>query len=310
MTTYKDYYQVLDELRLSNKMTISKLCEDIISERTYYRNLQSNEEIKFKTFAKLLERLGLELPSFVHYAMYFRSGDPGIGKFVYRVYAHHFHDVEPIYHSVQMYKADNKAYGLVVKAFIKKYEYQIAKITKEEYINELEAIIINTDKELLNNIYIVSIYALYIEITQDNELVDIEKICNHLIAIDFRLNPLFYVISLNYILYTVVGSDLIDEKMFRDLVKRLMEMLQFFGIKVFLIGGALYTAYIHYLDNNEKLMNEFLLIYATNLSILYGGEEYQIAKKKVESLFKIDYDAFIIEQSKQAIRSKRFNIIK
>lgn len=310
MTTYKEYYQVLDELRLSRNMTVSKLCEDIISERTYYRNLQSDEEIKFNTFTKLLDRLGIELAQFVHYAMYFRSGDPSVGKFVFRVFAHHFQDIGPIYQTVLKFQADNRAFAMAVEAFIKKYEYLIGIISKEEYIQVLEVLIKTTNKDSLKNIYIITLYTLYIEMVKDKGIINVREVAEQIITIDFRLNALFYVIVLNYIIYSVIGTDIIDEKLFRDLVKRMKDVLQFFGIKVFLITGALYTAYIHYLDGNEELKNKYLLKYITNLNIIAGGEAYIFSRDKVEQLFNIDFDSFVVEQSEKEIKSNQFNIIK
>lgn len=67
MKRYGNYYQLIDELRVAKNKSIMDICEGIISERTYQRYMKNGNNLNFKTVARLLERLDVQLAQFISY---------------------------------------------------------------------------------------------------------------------------------------------------------------------------------------------------------------------------------------------------
>lgn len=309
MITYKEYFQILDELRISNNMSVSELCEGVMSERTYFRNLYSNEKIKFSNFIKLLQKLEIGIAHFVIYAIHLRGEDTGVIKFVSRVQTKSFFDIKPIYEKVLKFNTDDKLFALVVKAFIKKYEYLIEKINKDEYKNELELMINQFDNDSPINIFEITIYSMYIELENKLEVNQIKEIINTLINMDLSLGYFYHLCSLDNLIFSLLDKNIIEDELMRSLIEKFQMAVRFISHKSFYLKNYLYTAYLNYLDKNESEMRKNLLLFATNHAIVNGKDVYELGKKKMKSLFNLDFDEFLKKESNKAFNLAKFKII-
>ena len=102
MNLSNDYMLVLDEIRISKKIPIVDLCQNIITERTYYRMLKANQ-VKTDVFTQLINRLGVELSEFIHYAVFVRKNDSRF-KFIYRVHTKFYRDIAEHYQAMLSYR--------------------------------------------------------------------------------------------------------------------------------------------------------------------------------------------------------------
>jgi len=249
-------------------------------------------------FAKLANRLGLESVEIIKYAFYFNKKDPGVTKFVYRLQTNYFADIEPIYQSLLNYKEENPLLRQLLNVCIKKYEYLVRKITKEEYIMALEQNVqVSSLNEGADNIFVLFSRILYYEAVPANSRYSAESLAQSILKIDFRMCAFFYIIALDCLLYSIIGNDILSSESFRHLVVRFEEVLELVDIKPFHMQKTLYQAYISFLDCDKGKMDHFLFLYAINMSVLMGGENYRQAKTKVETLFHIDISEFLRTQS-------------
>lgn len=308
MALYKEFCQILEKIRIDRNLSVADICDGIISERTYYRYLHSNGEMRCDIFAKLAQRLDLSSVEIVKYAFYFHKKDPGITKFIFRLHTRHFVDIEPIYQSILNHHEENLPLRYLLDACLKKYEYIISKITKANYISALEKIVEISNPNENNNIFVLLTRVLYFEAAPDNNHYSAEFLAQTLLKVDFRMSVMFYIIALDCLIYSNLGNNRITLDLFRLLVARFEEMLEFIDIKPFRAQKVLYQAYIHYLDGDKSKMEHFLFLYAINMSVLMGGENYYHAKTKVETLFHIDISEFLRVQSKILAIPSRFVI--
>jgi len=297
MALCKEFCQILEKIRKDRNLSISYVCEGIISERTYYRYLRSGSEMRFDIFSKLAQRLGLDSVEIVKYAFYFNKKDPGITKFIFRLHTKHFSDIEPIYQSVLKHKEENLSLQNLLNACIAKYEWIVGKITKEEHVSTLGKSLEYLNAKENDNIFTLFTRVLYFETLPDSTLYSAESLAQAILKTDFRMGFIFYVIALDCLMYSVIGSDKIPIETFRLLTARFEEILELVDIKTFHMQKALYKAYLHFLDGQIKEMKRLLFLYAMNLSVLAGGESYCQAKKKVEALFNINFTVFLKEHS-------------
>jgi len=308
MITFKDYFEILEELRKDNHLTVSELCHGIVSERTYYRYLNSNLEIKFNIYSKLVDRLGIEFEQILIYSIHFKKSDPSIIKFVYRVHVNHFTDIKPLYDIVLQHEPSDTSFGHVVKAMLYKYEFLIGTLDQKAYQIKLEDLIgmVLNDENL--DIYKATLLTIYLETNPQNELIDIKRLYAFLLNNDFRMSPLFSVMAVDTFLITNLRSNLINHEEFKTLAMRFKEHLYFFGLKSFKMNLVLYLAYTYKMDHHTELMNQYLMKYVMNLSILHGKRYYDQHVKLVESLFEIDITSFIPKQLNLLFESKQLKL--
>ena len=306
MELCKEFWQIIEKIRKERNLSISLVCEDIISERTYYRYMRSGCEMRFDILSKLSHRLGLDSVEIVKFAFYFNKKDPGITKFLFRLQTKQFSDIEPIYQSILEHKEENLSLQKLLNACIAKYEWIVGKIAKEDYISVLEKSLEYSSAEENNNIFILLTRVLYYEALPNNTRYSAECLAQAILKADFRMGFIFYVIALDCLMYSVLGSEKISIETFRLLTARFEEILELVDIKPFHMQKSLYKAYLHFLDGQIEEMKHPLFLYAMNLSVLFGGESYCQAKKKVEKLFKINLTDFLKEQSETVAIPKHF----
>ena len=121
LNTYKHYFKILEELRLSKRVTVENLCDGIISERTYYRYLASEQDIKLDVIDKLAKKLNISTQDIIHHAYFVRQEDPGITRFIYRVHVSHHNDIEPLYQKVKALSLESESFQKALDVHVHKY---------------------------------------------------------------------------------------------------------------------------------------------------------------------------------------------
>jgi len=308
MNYYKDYYKTIDLIRSSRHVSVSDLCDGIISERTYYRHLHSNgDNINIKTFGKLVNRLNVNITQIVYWSFFLKKDDPGILKFIFRVHIRHFDDIDQYYQNLKSYCDDDMYVDLLIKSYLLKYEYITHKISKSDCVDKLKKEIQKNDKIDLTNIYYLSSQILYFEVC-DLSTSDINNIAGQLLKHNYYMQPLLSLVSIDVFLSRVVGSNLINEKTLIALINRLKEILNFFPNQGFHMNGEMYLAYSCLLSNKIKEMNQHLLRCGMYVKALTKGEWYQYNKERIEKLFNISFNDFLVENFKRSLNSSMLNI--
>jgi len=308
MNYYKDYYKTIDLIRSSRHVSVSDLCDGIISERTYYRHLRSNgNNINIKTFGKLANRLNVNITQIVYWSFFLKKDDPGILKFVFRVHIRHFDDIDKYYQSLKAYQDDDLYVNLLIKSYLLKYEYITHKISKFDYADKLKKEIQKIDKIDLTNIYYLSSQILYFEIC-DIPISDINNIVEQLIKHNYYMQPFISLISIDVFLSRIIGSNLVNKKTFIVLTNRLKEILSFFPNQGFHMNGEMYLAYSCLLRNKAEEMNQHLLRCGMYVKTLTKGEWYQYNEERIEKLFNISFNDFLVKKFKKYFKSSKFNI--
>lgn len=303
-----EYFQALDELRESFNVSVSALCEGIISERSYFRYLKSDDNISFSEFNKLLERLNVTLGQFINYTVLVRNTDNVVNKFISRVVFETFTDIEPYYQKILTLEPEDLLFDLVVKAYIKRYEYLSGKINKQEYFHELEGIRTSLLANSPLNIYSIIINVLYDELLENTAIESLQQIINTLLSLDFSLGAFYYIHALDIILDKYLLTNLISEETKLKLVNRFIQVLNHTPIKPLLMKKYFYQSYLSYINNNQVEFEELLLLYSINLITIYNGKQLQKGKEKVQKAFDYDFDEFLINASKKVFTSSLFEI--
>ena len=308
MVLCKEFCRIINKIRNDRNLTIAQMCDGIISERTYYRYLHSNSEMSFEVFSKLAQRLSVDTVEVVKYAFYFNKKDPGITRFIFRLQTKCFNDIEPIYESICNYHEKNPSLRKLLNICIKKYQFNIGKVSKSEYISTLKKNVKFSCPNETEDIFTLFARVLYFETVPANPHYSADSLARVFLKVDFRMSAMFYIVALDCLIYSIIGTKSIDEGLFRLLVTHFEKVLEFVDIKPFHMQRTLYRAYTHFLDSEKNEMEHFLFLYAINLSVLMGGENYRAAKSKVEVLFHIDVDDFIKVQSKNLAIPMHFAI--
>jgi transcriptional regulator with XRE-family HTH domain len=309
MTSFSYYIRVLDELRNAKGMSVSELCDNVISERTYYRYMHSVQEVKFDVFKKLAEKLGIDTYDIIHYAMFVRTGDPGITKFLYRVHIRYFNDIETFYELAKNYQEPHQEYRSLIQAYVKKYEAMSGRITQDEYRVYLQSLVSTIQSYAMQTVYGVGIAALYvIEFPQD-PVIRIAAVLERLIEIDHKMSLLLMIITLDLVLDKTIGTDLVDPTLLLKGVAKIEQIVPYFPHKFFLMHYYLYNAYQMQTEAKPKDRDEALYYYLSTLILLEGHEIYQTSIERVTRVFGIDPIAFVKERSLALFASEQFHII-
>lgn len=295
MITYKDCYKILDDIRIEKNMSVEEFCEGIISPRTYYRYLKSNEQLKIDTFSKLVDKVGLNLGNLVLYGIHFKQEDPGIIKFIYREHFKSYHDIKPIYEKVKTIDKLDKLDSVALQTYILKYEYDNHLITKEDYHNELMKLMAVIGDRPNNNIHVLVVKTALFELDPKNEYIDLDTLGNSVINIDFRLSAMYYVLTLDKILSLMLEHTTINPTLYETTFKQAQIFIDYMPLKNLTTNYKLYHAYNLYLKKNIEGAYEQLSLYLLEMITLYGGKEYESFAKRVTKVFKINIKNFLIE---------------
>lgn len=293
MKSYSDYFQVLDEIRIARGFTIFNLCEGIISERTYYRYLNSEANIRFDLFNKLAKKMKVEPHEIIQYAVFVRKGDPGITRFMYRVHVHHFDDIKDIYNEVIKIPYDDSSLSLLLKAYIANYEYIINKISQDQYRQILNEIFELNKNFNYPNINLTTFNTLYLLEFQDNENVCLRDVANQLLETELTSGILFQAFAYDNLLRLYLLSNNINEELFSKLVVSMKKLVGFFPHKYFRNRYLLYESYQGKLTGNDELTNQELYRYLLGNVLLLSKDDYQKEENEVQRLFGIDVIAYL-----------------
>lgn len=303
----KDFWQIIEKVRKNRHLSIAKLCENIISERTYFRYLKSKKELQVDVFVQITKRLGLGTVEIVKHAFYFHKQDPGLTKFVFRLHNRYFKDIVPIYHSLIQYHDQNPDIDNLRQAVLSKYEYITNQITKDQYVAMLENLIYSTQSLNNTGIFILLVRILYYEICPNNNLYTAEDLTEQILHTDFRLGAIFYVIALDTLMYTIIGTDKVTLESFRKLTSRFEQFVELVDIKPLRMQKAFYQAYLHLIDSNYEEMENQLYLYATNSLVVFNGKAHAESVQKVKQLFNIDITSFVKQYAESIAIPKYFN---
>jgi transcriptional regulator with XRE-family HTH domain len=307
MKSFKVYGKILDEVRQSKNMTVTELCENIISERTYYRYMKQDMEMKFDLFAKLAHRLGLEPYEVIHFSVFIRKGDPGVTRFIYRVHTRLFSDIDEIYIKLQTHHEELAVLDKLLVAYKQKYWYLINKITLDEYRTTLQQLMMFYRDQSLANVYVMSFFVLYFEQFTTNDIMDVAELAEHLLKFDYRLGVLPYAIHLDLFVEIVFGTNWISIDQHRRLADKYGLLLQHFQHKYFVTSYWLYYVYASYLDGKwGKVQNE---LYQTiiSISIMFGGQQLREKFETIERVFQIQIKEFLVEYSMKYLMPNQFS---
>lgn len=299
------YYKLLDEIRLSKSMTVSSLCENIISERTYYRLLKSNKDLRVDVYSKLADRLGTTTPEIIYFSTFIRKGDPQISRFVYRVHTHYFFDIDPIYEAVQNYQFEDNLMQYTVEAYICKYRNLKHEVDDIEYKNSIKSIMQNVKELKLENIYAYCVYALYATEFPEDENNSLVKVLDKLVSMDFNMGLLFYLISLDLLMDKLIDTKTNDLSFFSKALSRYTQTIQHFPNKNFHMKYLLYSAYDAYKRNHSDY-ELYLTKYMINVYILKDGDFIQNELNRISQIFSIHAKELVALKTKEFLQTKPF----
>jgi len=297
MNFYRDYFRILDKIRISKGISVSDLCYGIMSERTYYRYMLSNKDIRFEIYNKLLQKLEVDASNIIHYSFFAEKGDPGITRFIYRVHVKHFDDIEDIYHQVLKYTSESVQLETIIRIYVKKYEYTGGKISKESYLNALETALKKTIKYNENNINSAIVKSLYIETFPNCDKSIIESVCNFLVKNGLKSEPVFTVITFDNLLSASLRFNILSSELFIELKNLLGKIVQFFPHKYFVNRYTLYHCFALKNTKDESELGKHLYKYILGIVVLQGYKDFEKEINLVETLF----DISAVEYTKKAI---------
>jgi transcriptional regulator with XRE-family HTH domain len=310
MTSYSEYFKIIDEIRVSKGISVETLCEGIMSERTYYRYLISNKDIKFDKFVKLAKKLDMKAYDLVHYSIFFRHGDPGKTMFMYRFQVHHYDDIHEIYAMVKDYHDDNEHLDLLLSVYKKKYAYMFLNETYEDYLGYINDAFNDFKDVSFTNDSAALFYTLYLQEYPNTKEIDLDALVNHYGQCDIRIGVGFKMWGIDNLLSLLIEADKTNMAWFNILLKKMDSMMDYYNHKFFTMKHALYHAYVAFKENKIQEMEDQLLIYSMNLIILFGGDEYRSRVKLVEDTFSIDIEAITKKKSLEYLQTDQFEIVE
>ncbi len=301
MKSYSEYFRILDEIRLARGLTISELCEGIISERSYYRHLNSDKNIKFDLFNKLAKKMKIQPHEIIQYSVFVRKGDPGITRFMYRVHVLFFDDIKEIYHNVIKIPNDNSSLMLLLQAYIANYEYIMNILSKDQYREALNQIHEQIKHFEYPNINLTTFYTLYLLEFKDNEVISLNEVANQLLSTELTSGILFQAFAYDNLLRLFMQTNSIDIDLFSKLVDNMKTLVGFFPQKYFRNRYRLYESFKAKLEGKESDVDKVLYRYLLGNILLLDKKEYQKEAKLVESLFVIDTIPYLKENLEKHI---------
>lgn len=298
--TSSQCYNILNDIRLSKGISVSALCEGIISDRSYFRLLKAQNNVRFDVFLRLAERLNVNVHEIVHYAKFIDRGDPQISRFIYRVHLHHYSDIIPIYEKVKDYIDEDQHTNDLLKAYIEKYQYSIGKCSKLQYHESLKQLYLrNMANGLPKNIYAYSLAALYASEIPHNDECGLIHIANEFLKLDYRMGVSFYIISLDLIIRSLLFNSTKPYENMSILISKYTECVSYFPHKFFHSEYMLFNAYNRFIVDGTDW--QYMLIkYVYNAYLIYDKSRIEAEFVELNRLFKCDI--------KQLIDSKSYEI--
>lgn len=304
-----EYYQIIEELRIAKGVPVTELCQDVISERTYYRNLSSKGNIRYDILSRLSKRLGFTAEDLIHFAIFVRKGDPSVTRFMYRVHVKHFDDIEPIYTMVQNHQETSETYKLLIEAYLAKYAYIKQDISTTAYHQVLEALAKKGLSYGISDIFVASTLTLYLVEVPDQTLVEMDKLIHYFNTFEFRNNLLFYVFSVDLLLNQLMQATNTVNSRFIDALSHFGQAITFFPHKYFHMRYALYLAYEAKLKDDQLTLTNLLIKYLMHLNMIVGNPDYDEAIKQVHEVFAIDAFDFMQKEAVKRLKLSPFTIV-
>ena len=301
LNTYKHYFKILEELRLSKRVTVENLCDGIISERTYYRYLASEQDIKLDVIDKLAKKLNVSTQDIIHHAYFVRQEDPGITRFIYRVHVSHHNDIEPLYQKVKTLSLESESFQKALDVHVHKYTYQTSRIRKETYLETLKTHALSLEQYAHHDINAALTLSLFVKDHPEGKQVNVLKIYDYLIEKGMTTEPLFVIFTIDNLLDAAINHGVQDFELFKQLTQTLGNILQGFAHKFFSTQYRLYQSYIHHREQNIPSRDLFLYKHIIGIAILHGGDAYKNALKRIKDLFDVDAMAFARKMTKEIL---------
>lgn len=304
MKNARQYYQVLNEIRLLKKMTVTDMCEGVISERTFYRLLQADSTVKIDTFIKLTKKLQISPYEVISYATYVSKGDPGLSRFVFRVHTKHYDDVDAIYEQIKSAVIDNNQLKNYIDVYMLKYQLDRDWINLEYYNQEIESIYKNHYIVGEHNLYNYILKLEYLLTIYQNDFTVIESTISQMLEVEPKMSVAYYIMEMDKILNLMVKSDHLDKVIFKQALNLFETSLQQFANKFFHNNYFLYLAFDNFMNDQayEVELNKHLLsIYRDKC-----GGPLQEAIKLVESKFNLSVEDFVLKQTRLALEKAPF----
>lgn len=291
MESIQNLFEILDEIRKSKNVSVSDLCQNIISERTYYRYLKGNSTIKFEIYNQLMKRLNASINDVIYYSFFVRKGDPGLTRFTYRQHLRYHKDINDVYVSVKDYQPENKVLQIVFNVSLRRYEYSIGKLTKKEFRSFYESILTEIKEVDMPNIFATYVYSMFfIDFPNDIHSSDqtLDEIIGYILAFNRGESIIFAMNTMDNILKLVTEKVMVNKLIYKNLVNKFQETVDIFTVKYYLMRFQLYKAYLFKIEDKKNQMKEYLLRYIANVMSLLHGEYYDEAISFIEKTFEIN----------------------
>ncbi|MCF7932320.1 MAG: hypothetical protein K9K93_04045 [Acholeplasmataceae bacterium] len=298
MNLSNDFMLTLDKMRLAKKVSVSDLCQDIITERTYYRMLKA-DHVRTSTFTALIERLGIELSEFIHHTTFVRKNDSRF-KFIYRVHTAFYRDIDEHYENVRDGVDPNIELDLLLNVYVKRYEWQSGKITEAEYLEHLSSLIPDIHEDAPFNIYLFNIRLFILEAFPDTCSFSLEQA-----ALQFEKVALGFSVNLSAVCYDMILHLLMTQQKheaFHTLIAKYVTFITYFPNRYFIMRLNLYKAYLGKITNDQTMRDRYLYKYLINVLSMENPDNTTINFAEVRHVFGIDHVAFLRKKTEEILR--------
>jgi len=295
MEKYGSYYRLLDVLRIAKGYTIAELCDGIISERTYLRQIKNGSKVNFTTFSKLLDRLDTGMGQFMTYMIHFDKSDTGVNRFAIRVHMYHFTDIGPIYELILKYKSDNKIETLMVEAFKLEFEYLIKKITKEEFKIRYQVILESLKSLGTENLIVHLIKFIYHSYFREENTIDHKKFGQMLIDYNSNLSLFYYIMLMDKYLSFITQQSEIDFDIYEKILKTLEAYFIYMNVKNYELTIQTYHAFLHHVKQDYKMRDKYLYKALMNSLVIHSDYAQEAYKELINQGFGLDVEKFLLD---------------
>ncbi len=293
METYGRYYKLLDQIRIGKNMSIHELCDDIISERTYLRQMKNGSKINLTTFNKLLNRLDVRLGQFMTFMIHFDQKDTGVNRFIMRVHHSQFMDIEPIYQNVLNYQSENFIESWILKVYIALYQFKSGQSSIESFKATLVQLLGQIDPNDKNNMIIDHVKLIYHIFFPEEQTLDMKQFAEKLVNYHSTLSLIYYVLTLDIYLWFTSEHFSIPLETYEKLINVFTYYVQFFQTKSFESTLEIYHASLCHVKGEFKLRDQYLARGLLNASVIQSDLGFSLYKEKVFSAFQINPEEFI-----------------
>lgn len=299
MNLSNDYMLVLDEIRSSKKISIADLCQDIITERTYYRMLKANQ-VKTTVFSQLINKLGVDLSEFIHYAVFVRKNDSRF-KFIYRVHTKFYRDIAEHYQAMLQYQDPDLELDLLIRVYLKKYEYEIQSISQMEYFSYLGTLVPVIKANTTFNIYLFTIQLILQEAIPNQLDITLKQSADQLFHEEFSYSVILVAICYDMLLQMLMKSGN-DPDSVVQLMGRYEVFMSYFPSRYFLMRYDLYKAYLCKLQVDTSTMTTYLFKFLMNALSMVEETENIKQTQFVSAVFNLDVNDFIYKMTLHQIQ--------